>query len=226
MKQVLIPFGIDQFDHFLYEFEAIELKWWDSEHKTSMEIEIHEDEKDCTFLNVVFSPDIEGIVERTVVFFTSFHKNRIIETSLIAKCVLENIQAKVDLGFSAEQNAYQTGSFSKSQSILSNILNLVKGKSIVCKSDLNGISTQPCNAEIGDTIDHFLALMHINSSEFTKENILNCIEQGIAFEGKEYVEKLKQDVNSGMSFDFEEQYGVNGKTLNFAVETIKSYNIV
>lgn len=224
MKQILTPFGIDQFEHFSYKFEAIELKWWDSEHKTSIEIEVHEDEKDCAFLNVVFYPDFEGLVERTIVYFTSFHQNRIIDTTLVVKCVLENTQTKIDLGFSKEQNAYHTGSFSKSQSILSSILSLVEGKSIICKSNLNDLDASPCNAETGDTIDHFFAMMHINSIEFTKENIINYIEQGITFEGKEYVEKLKEDLNSGLSFDFEEQYGVNGEILNFVTEIINNHN--
>ncbi|MEZ4884720.1 MAG: hypothetical protein R3E32_08355 [Chitinophagales bacterium] len=224
MKEILHKFSIDQFDDIIYEFAPLEINWWDSEHRTSIEVEIHRDAKDLFFLSIIFSPDIEGIVERTVVFFTSFHNKKILETTLVAKCVLENTQEKIDLGFSAEQNAYYTSSFSKSKALVNNILSIAKNCSPPQKFDLNSAETTVCTTEIGDTIDHFIAMMHINEKAFTKTNILDNIEQGIKFEGIEYVEDLKKDVDSGLLFNFEEQYEVSGETLNLVFEVIKNYS--
>ena len=67
MKKLLANIGIDNLDSFIYEYEPIKIDWWDSENETSIEIESHQDDEGLYELSIVYCPEVEGIVERTIV---------------------------------------------------------------------------------------------------------------------------------------------------------------
>src|SRR5690554_6718505 len=105
MKELLLKFGIDRLDDCIYEYASDALDWWDSENRTSFEIEIQQIEDGLKSIRVIFCPDVEGLVERNVVFVSSFNDKGIKNNALVAKAVFENINCKFGLSFSDEQNA-------------------------------------------------------------------------------------------------------------------------
>ena len=83
MKELLLKFGIDSLDDAVYEYASIALDWWDSENRTSIEIELHQIEDGSKSISIVFCPDVERIVERKKVFSSSFNGKGIEKNALI-----------------------------------------------------------------------------------------------------------------------------------------------
>lgn len=226
MIQKLKKTGIDQLNNFLYEFKSIDLPWWDADNKTSLEIEVrqHTDKNDYS-LCVVFCPDAEGLLERTIVFYAAFNESDLTETTLIDKEVLENLQDSSTLEFSEDQNAYFTDSMNESKSILSHILFLVRDQPTVERFELDENETGELKE--GDTLDHFIGMMQINSEEITKESINQYLAMGMEYEGQEYLEALQEDVKNGQLAGFTDEYAVevDKPTLDLIVDVVGSYKI-
>ena len=223
MKELLLKFGIDRLDDCICEYASDALDWWDSENRTSFEIEIQQIEDGLKSIRVIFCPDVEGLVERNVVFVSSFNDKGIKNNALVAKAVFENINCKFGLSFSDEQNAYITTKASESKLVLDCILNLIEQKTPIFKVNLNEPNYEESPPEVGDTLDHFIAMMYINSVDFTKENIIDSLEMGINAEGGEYLDELKKDIASGKEYNYDGEYGVNEEKLYLIKETITNY---
>mgnify|MGYP003630925883 CR=1 FL=1 len=223
MKELLLKFGIDCAEDAVYEYASNALDWWDSENRTSIEIELHQIEDGLKSISIIFCPDVERIVERKKVFSSSFNGKGIKKNALVAKAVFENINCKFGLPFSDEQNAYITTKASESELVLDCILNLIGQKVPTFKIDLNESNREESSFEVGDTLEHFIAMMDMNSTDFTKENIIASLKVVINFEGDEYLDELKNDITSGKEFDYEVEYGVNKEKLNLIKETIINY---
>lgn len=223
MKELLLKYGIDYTDDAVYEYASHPLDWWDSENETSFEIELHQIEDGLISISIIFCPDVERIVERKKVFSSSFNREGIKKNALVEKVVFENIDCKFALPFSDEQNAYITNKSSESELVLNRLLNLIGQKEPTFKIDLNESNHEEISFEVGDTLEHFIVMMDINSADFTKENIIDSLEVAINFEGDKYLDELKNDITSGKEFDYEEEYGVNNEKLNLIKEIITNY---
>lgn len=223
MKELLLKFGIDSLDDAVYEYASNALDWWDSENRTSIEVELHQIEDGLKSISILFCPDNERIVERKKVFSSSFNRKGIKKNALVATAVFENMHCKFKLPFSYEQNAYITTKSSESELVLERILNLIVQKVPTFKIDLNESNHEESSFEDGDTLDHFIAMMYMNSVDYTKENIIDSIKVAINIEGDEYLVELKNYIRSGKEFDYEEEYGVNQEKLNLIKETIINY---
>lgn len=228
MEELLLKYGIDSFDDAIYEYASSALDWWDGENRTSIEIDIQQIEDGLTSLNVIFCPDDEGVVERINVFASSFNGKKIQKNALVAKVVFENINCELELPFSDEQNAYFTTKATESELVLACILNLIEQKKPIYQADLSKPNyeerpsdNEEIQYEVGDTLDHFIAMMYINSAECIKEHIIAVIN--MVTEDDQYLDRLKNDVTSGKKFDFEELYEVNEEQLNLIKETILNY---
>lgn len=68
MKELLLKFGIDSLDDAVYEYASNALDWWDSENRTSIEVELHQIEDGLKSISILFCPDNERIVERKKYF--------------------------------------------------------------------------------------------------------------------------------------------------------------
>jgi len=215
--------GITPQRHFIYDYGPVKIDWWDSENKTSIEVECQQHEDGWNVISVIFCPNVEGIVERTVVFYTSYQGNNIEDRTLIAKSVFENIANNLKLPFSEEHQAYFTRSISETRATLTNLLNLIQHPEPLYKFDLSAKDEDESRSEIGETIEHFLAMMSINSTEFTKENIIDSLEIGLQTEGIEYLKNLQKDIETQPGLDFYETYGVEQDTVNLIKEAIYNY---
>ena len=223
MKELLLKCGIDCLDDCIYEYASYALDWWDSENRTSFEIELQQIEDGLKSIRVIFCPDVEGLVERNIVFVSSLNDKGIKKNALVTKAVFENINCKFGLPFSDEQNAYITTKASESELVLDCILNLIEQKTPLYKVGLNESNFEESPSEVGDTLDHFIAMMYMNSVDFTKENIIDTLEMGINAEGGEYLDELKKDIASGKEFDYEVQYGMNEEKIYLIKETITNF---
>lgn len=224
MNELLLNLGIDKFDSFIYEYEPIKLDWWDSENKTSIEIEIHQTEDKAIELNIIFCPEAEGIVERTLILTSSYKSNSILNKAFIAKKVCEEMIGKNSFQFSEDQNAYIIESLEDVKNVISEISNLISNKKPIYIVDLKQIEDEEeASFETGDTLEHFIAMIYMNSLEFTKENIIEYIELGYELEGSEYLIELKNDIISDIHLDFNEKYSVDDNTLEFIKKTIINY---
>lgn len=223
MIQKLKKTGIDRLDNFMYEFAPINLPWWDEDHQTALEIEVrtHEDKQDYSIC-VVFCPDAEGLVERTIVFYAAFNEHELTETTLVDKDVLEHLQDNIQLEFSENQNAYFTDNFNDAKSILSHLLYLVQDQKTMERYELDEVDGE---LKEGDILDHFVGMLHINSEEFTKENIIRYLKMGIEYEGEEYLQALREDIQSGIEAGFQEDYAIDidKEALALLVEVINNY---
>lgn len=223
MIQKLKKTGIDRLDNFMYEFAPINLPWWDEDNQTALEIEVrtHDDKKDYSMC-VVFCPDAEGLVERTIVFYAAFNEHELTETTLVDKDVLEHLQDNIQLEYSENQNAYFTDDMNESKSILSHILHLVKDQETMERFELEDGEGE---LEEGDILDHFVGMLQINSAEFTKENITKYLQMGIEYEGQDYLQALRDDIKNGIEAGFQEAYAVDidKEALDLVVEVVNNY---
>ncbi|EAY26579.1 hypothetical protein [Microscilla marina] len=223
MIQKLKKTGIDRLDNFLYEFAPIDLPWWDKDHLTTLEVEArtHEDKQDCSIC-IVFCPEAEGVLERTIVFYAAFNDRELTETTLIDKDVLEHLQDDIQLEFSENQNAYFTDDFNETKSVLSHIFHLVKDQKTVERYPLEEGDGE---LKAGDVLDHFIGMIHINSAEFTKESIAEHLKTGIEYEGQEYLEALQEDIKNGIVANFQDEYAVELEkpALDLIIEVVNEY---
>lgn len=223
MKDLLKQLGIDELDSFVYEYEPIKLDWWDSEYNTSIEIETHETESGSHEIRIIFCPESEGVVERAVVFATILN-NGFLEETLLEKKLYEMLFNEKSFQFLSDQNAYQINSASKAKNAFLRITELILNKSPFAKFDLKESEDDDIGpAEPGDTLDHFLAMMHMNSIEFTKENIVEYIEMSIDFEGPEYLVDLQSDVTGEIPDSITEDYNLDEEILNLIKSEIINY---
>ena len=224
MKQLLSNLGIDNLNSFIYEYEPINLNWWDSENETSIEIEVHLSEEDIVELSVVFCPEAEGIVERDLVFAMSFKSGSLQSDALIAKKVCEKIIRKNSFEYSEEHHGYIIRSFEDAREVMVEIADLLTNKVPIHKFDMTqSDDEEEVSFKRGDALDHFIAMMYMNSLAYTKENIIENIELGLQYEGAEYLKDLKSDVLSEAPLEIDEEYQVDEEALELIKETIKNY---
>ncbi len=225
MKELLINIGIDNLDSFIYEYEPIKLDWWDSKYETSIEIETHQNEDGLYELSVVFCPEVEGIVERTIVYIASYKSNSIQNQALIEKRICEELISSNTFDFSKEQNAYMINTYEDAKKAFNVISNLIVNKKPIYKVDLKQMEEDGdiVPYEMGDTLDHFIAMMYMNSTDFTEENIIENIELSIELEGDEYLTELKNDAENEISYSFQEDYDLDDETFEFIKNIIKNY---
>ena len=227
MKEIFNRLGIEEFGRFIYEFSPVELPWWDSENQTSIEIEFQEGENSEVNASIIFCPEVEGVIERTIVFDITFDLkgNTILDNTLIAKAVCENLNLHEGLNFLSENNAYATASYDESVKLLNGVLRLIVDKSPLHAFNLNDMteSEGDYEQEAGDFLDHFLAMMHFNSIPCTEENIINQLGVGKQLEGEEYINGLKKDVDSEIAIDFEERYGLSDDSLKMVKDVIRGF---
>jgi len=77
--------------------------------------------------------------------------------------------------------------------------------------------------ELGDTLDHFIAMMYMNSTDYTEKNIVENIELSIELEGTEYLSELKNEVDNEIPHNFKEDYDLDDETLEFLKKIIRNY---
>jgi hypothetical protein len=108
LREVLEQYGIS-FDRLgIYEFASTALRWFSDEFKTNVEIELRKDDEDkrCSF-QVLLVPDVEGIVERTVVLACTTDAETMPKEMFVAKAVRKHIIPDVKgLEYSERHNAY------------------------------------------------------------------------------------------------------------------------
>lgn len=126
--------------------------------------------------------------------------------------------------FLSDQNAYQINSSSEAKNAFIRITELILNKNPSAKFDLKESEDDDIGpAEPGDTLDHFLAMMHMNSIEFTKENIVEYIEMSIDFEGPEYLVDLKSDVTGEIPDSIIEDYNLDDQIVSLIKSEINNY---
>lgn len=131
----------------------------------------------------------------------------------------------VNLAFSEENNACFIENFQKVREIVEKFISLIEDKKPIHKSDLNHVENleEETPYEIGETLEHFVAMMNANSVKLDKENVIYYIEMAVSFEGKEYLEELKKDSENDIVFDFQKEYEIDNETMNEIKEVIKNY---
>ena len=225
MKDLIAEIGIDQLDGFIYEYKPVLLDWWDSEHKTSLEIELHQNEG-ITELQVIFCPEVEGIVERTPVFMATYIGEELEGVALVADAVKVELLPDKELAFSREREAYILPSMVEATEMFSKIIALIEEREPWEIIDLNEGEEEDDEEYIsqpGETIGHFIAMMHMNSVRFKKANITSYIEMGIGMEGEEYFTELKADAELDLPNAYKEDYGVKDRIYQRIRKTILEY---
>ncbi|WP_196889834.1 hypothetical protein [Aureivirga sp. CE67] len=228
MKEILQSIGIENLNSFIYEFDSVRIDWWDNKNETSIEIEIHEIENEVFELNVVFCPEVEGIVERTIILNSIFKFNSLENNAFIAKVICENLIPENTFTFSEEQNTYIIETFEDLKNVFKIISNLISNKDPKLIMDLNKVEDfdeEEMPYDVGDNLDHFIGMMYMNSIEITKENIIEYIGMALEFEGKEYFEILKEEVDVELHQDFQGDYGIETDGLELIKDTIRNYTL-
>jgi hypothetical protein len=206
MKDLLRSVGIEAFDSFIYEFEAVQLDWWDTRYKTCIEIETHqEDEK--LFVSVIFMYDTEAIVERTVVFYGVFDEQNLQEDTLLAKKLGDQLVSNVSYTFSSEHQAYLVTTFIDTQEIFQGILNLIKNKQPVYIADLDESEDDDdddWNPEKGEALEAYIFNLSINTDDFSEEDIVYYFGMFKDFEGEVAFKALIDDVVNDAEVDLSE----------------------
>lgn len=225
MEELLTNIGIDNLNSFIYEYEPIKLDWWNSEYETSIEIETHQDEEGFYQISIIFCPEAEGIVERSIVYIASFKSDSLKNQALIEKRIYEKLIRGMTFDLSEEQNAYITDSYKDAKNAFIEISNLVTNKNPIYKVDLKKTEDDDdiVPYELGDTLDHFIAMMYMNSTNYTEENIVENIELSIELEGTEYLSELKNEVDNEIPHNFKEDYDLDDETFEFLKKIIKNY---
>lgn len=223
MKALLKSIGIDHSGSFIYEYSPINLPWWDYTHETAVEIEIHQAKDGFQTIEVIFTPEAEGVLKRTLIFYTALNGTQLADETLVAKPVFEQLALDFDLMYSDELSAYEVSTYAQTQRIFAALLQLLKLKAPVQQFDLDELEDDDFIPEIGDTLNHFIAMMHLNNAPYTERNVTSHLQTAVTLEGTEYLTELLADVNSGETFDFEAEYGIAPATLNMLMASIREY---
>ena len=108
LKDVLDRFGICFERQGIYEFAPICLPWFSDECRANLEIELAEDRQEGGYVfRAILVPDLEGIVERTLVLASTLDVQFRLKEMFVARNVRENIISDIDgLDYSEHYNAY------------------------------------------------------------------------------------------------------------------------
>ncbi|MDR6240613.1 hypothetical protein [Aureibacter tunicatorum] len=226
MEKLLASIGIQEYNSFIYEYESVRIDWWDVDEKVSLEIEVHQHDDLQSELSVVFCLDTEGIAERTVVFYALFENAKLIDKAFVAKRVCTALGFESNFQFSEDQNAFIIESYEDAISILSKILDLLSNKEPLLVNDLKDKEESERSDiyfEVGDTLEHFIAMLAVNSDDINQGSIENVMELASLYEGNEYLEDLKRDVNS--EIEKQRDFDISANDLNLVKKTIKNYTI-
>ena len=108
LRRLLQQYGVSFRRPGIYEFSSIALPWFSSESKANIEIELlKEDEQGDYVFHLLLVPDLEGIVERTIMLASTLDAEGQPKEMFVAKSVRENIIPDITgLEYSAKHNAY------------------------------------------------------------------------------------------------------------------------
>ncbi|MEO0474322.1 MAG: hypothetical protein AAF206_32235 [Bacteroidota bacterium] len=228
MDELLDSLGIDRLDSFIYEYGPVTIDWWDAEYETTIEIEVHQNEEGFCGISVFFCPEWEGIVERTLVYTACFKAGSLGQPALIAEKIYQALLGSETFTFSKPQNAYIIDLYEDAEKAFSAISKLIANKKPTYLVDLKAREeeNEPAPLEPGNTLDHFIAMMEVNSMEFTEEKIIENIEISIALEGAEYLSLLKKDVIDEIPQPIKEEYDLDDEMIGLFKKTIQGYKIV
>ena len=118
--------GVDLTDSGIYYFEPRQIEWWDSENDTEMQLDVCVGDDDQIQVAIIFSPDVEGIVQRQYVFVANTYNNELKGDALIAKSVYEQLAETISLPFSDEHHAYIASDLVVVEQLFDKILQLVQ----------------------------------------------------------------------------------------------------
>ena len=227
MEDILTEIGVDHYSGYIYEYNPVKINWWNEKLETSIEIEIYKDEENLVDLSIIFCPFIEEIVERTIVFTSTFKEDSLVGNTIIAKSVAENLLPAINLEYSEKHNGYLIDSYLQSYDIFKKLTSLIVDKIPIVKLDLNSDEDleEETATELGDTLEHFIAMMQMNSATFTKDGIVEHLEMATNLEGKDYIEELKNDANSDAIFDFQTENNISEESMKEIKKIIKTFTI-
>lgn len=209
MKELLKQYGISLEGNFIYEFSPLSLKWWDDQHPTSIGVQVNPSEQGNPSLQVIFSPAVEGIAERTMVFAAEFVEGKLFGDALVAPSVFEQTKCTFQLVFSEEQKAWVSSIPSEAQEILKQILAWLPEKQALHTFDMDAPGEEE-NREYtpGETLDHFFAMMRIQGLKPRKSNISKIVDMAAGLEGPDYIADLKREVDDEKALAFALQIGI------------------
>ena len=145
----------------------------------------------------------------------------LIHETLLATTVGDELLPDQNFGFSEEHQAYTIETFEEALMALKAILDLITNPDPVFISSLNEEDEEDIEFEPGDTLDHFIAMMLMNDSPFTKEEIEDHIGIGVATDGEEYLTQLKADVNTDI--DLDPDFEIDKQSLELVKEVVRGY---
>jgi len=204
MKKILHSVGIDSYDSFIYEFEPVQLDWWDTKYQTCIEIETHLNEGILT-VQVIFVPHTDDLVERTVVFFSVFEEQQLKEDTLIAKALKDQLISNSSYDFSSDHQAFLVKNYAESEDIFERILNLIENKTPAFIVDLKQLEDDDdWVPEKGEALEAYIFNLSCNTDDFSKEDIVDYFEMFEEFEGEVAFKALIEDIQNQVAIDLEE----------------------
>ncbi|MGB0522939.1 MAG: hypothetical protein ACPGJS_08255 [Flammeovirgaceae bacterium] len=203
MKNLLSQLGIQASEgRHIFEYESIQLDWWEESHPVNYEIELIFGEDANIFL-FYFVPDTEGIVERSLILVaeTAVQSEELIHGLLaeeVKNAVFPNLQAALD----AEQGGVIIQSLAVIEQIVMHFINQLTNTTYIAQSELADADTEPGEAtdsytdyEAGAILSHFLAMYFMNNQEVTADIILGYLDFALEMEGPGYIAAIQQDAH-------------------------------
>lgn len=229
MEELLASVGIENNYSCMYEYESIQLDWWHTEHKTHIGIGIREADEGWTEITVVFFPDVDSMFNRMnddeIIFNTYYKDDKLRHRSIVEKKTYEFLVKEHLFQYSKDLEAYESDSYESTQHVLRQILDLIvtKKPAQVFEENWDAMDDDDIPLEIGDTLDHFIAMMYANDTPYIAKEMINGLELAFELEGIEYIEQLKKDIEAPSKYNFQKEYEVNEAALKIIQETIRNY---
>lgn len=198
MKELLSQLAITVNEgRHIFEYEAIQLDWWDQTHPINYEIELIFGD-DANILLFYFVPHIEGIVERSLILVveTSREDDTLLD-SLLAEEVKNEVFPNTDLTYDEDEGGFHLTDMQQAIQAVSHFMNQLSEEATVMHSELPEAELADDSAveyEVGDTISHFIAMYFMNNESPDQQTITSYLQFAEEVEGTDYTVFIKQDI--------------------------------
>lgn len=233
MKELLSQLAITVNEgRHIFEYEAIQLDWWDKEHPINYEIELIFGE-DATILLFYFVPHIEGLVERSLILVaeTKTKEGTLID-SLLAEEVKNEVFPEIDLNYDDDEGGYHLESIQQASQAIAHFMAQLSKSATVIHSALPE-ADQGGQAEFnhndyddGAILSHFISMYFMNNEAIETASIISYLQFAKEMEGAEYIAAVQQDaqlVASSASEELQQQIIAEQEELVKDAQALKTF---
>lgn len=201
MEALLTQLGIEAREgRHIFEYEAVQLDWWEKEYPVNYEIELIFGDDADIFL-FYFVPDTEGVVERSLILVAETAKDsEALINGLLAEEAKTAMVPNDTLTFDEEQGGYLIENLTIVQQVMKAFMALLSNTAAVAHSPLpNADEVEKTEAgsfsdyEVGAIFSHFVSMYFMNTKELDQEVIHNYLQFAQEMEGLGYIEAIQQD---------------------------------